>query len=326
MLSLLINQPEIRFERIAPALIDFPDGNSAIQQRGKLKLEQGAQGLALHIPQSGRGALRWSLSAPRTFDSLRLTGIISVGPVLPQARPGQQARLVLKQPLAEKPHNRLAIRWPGTEHRQHFDRVVNIRAPALPLYIDLALTTLSGRVVLHSLVVDGLTRRVWVESVRGLLLSTWIGLVLWTGWRLMRPVASLPRFLTWTVLGLTLIGILMPPAIRQVLENWLNLLFPLGKEFDSGLDVDTLGHFSLFATIAMLLFWTRADLGWLRLLCLLTALALATELMQLFIDGRQPDQYDVLIDLAGISAGLLLMGAVGQLKESCRGWSALPKV
>ncbi len=149
-----------------------------------------------------------------------------------------------------------------------------------------------------------------IELLRGLLLGGWIVLILWSAWWLTCPVPLLARWSLRAVLGLLLVGLLSPPEVLQAVKDRLVLLLSSGPLIEGGPDADALGHFGLFAGLAALLCLTRADLGRPRLLGLLAALAVATELMQLFVEGRQPDWRDVLVDLAGAAAGALLAGAI----------------
>lgn len=172
---------------------------------------------------------------------------------------------------------------------------------------------LAALVLLSLLVNQPAVRAEWsgIEWLRGLLLAAWIGLVVWTAWRVIRPTEWWVRTLTGSVLMLLLIGIIAPPDLLQIIKDWLAVLVSL-LSLESGpgvgLNVHALGHFGLFAVLAILLFLARADLGAWRLLGLLAGLAVATELMQLFVDGRYADWRDVLIDLAGVGLGVLLVG------------------
>lgn len=150
--------------------------------------------------------------------------------------------------------------------------------------------------------------------LRGVLLAVWIGLVIWTAWWLTRPVGPWLKVLTSGLLLSLLIGILLPPELLRAVIAGLLALMPSDATLTGRVNVPALGHFALFAGLAVLLFVGRADLGAWRLLGVLAGLAVATELMQFFVDGRQPDWRDVLIDMAGVGTGAIMVAIVGRLR------------
>lgn len=74
---------------------------------------------------------------------------------------------------------------------------------------------------------------------------------------------------------------------------------------------DVLGHFTVYAVLAALLYWALAGVSAPRpaLLALLIVLlyALSDEFHQSFVPGRNPDVFDVMTDVAGAAAALLLI-------------------
>jgi glycopeptide antibiotics resistance protein len=73
-------------------------------------------------------------------------------------------------------------------------------------------------------------------------------------------------------------------------------------------------HFGLFAAFTMLLFWARADFQPAPFLLPLAGFAVATELMQFLVDGRQPDAFDVMLNLAGIGTATLAAWGVSRMR------------
>ncbi len=74
---------------------------------------------------------------------------------------------------------------------------------------------------------------------------------------------------------------------------------------------DVLGHFTVYAVLAALLYWALAGVGASRpaLFALLIVLlyALSDEFHQSFVPGRNPDVFDVMTDVAGAAVALLLI-------------------
>jgi|GEM_PF-1540878 len=147
----------------------------------------------------------------------------------------------------------------------------------------------------------------WLIGLRWTLLGVWVALVLGTGWSLTRPVGVVLRWAVRLVLLALMVGLLLPPDLLRALTDLLAAFSGIDAANHTGPDLQVLGHFGLFAALAVLLFATRADLGWVRLTVLLAVLACVSELMQLFVDGRATDPWDVLLDLGGVGFGALLV-------------------
>lgn len=155
----------------------------------------------------------------------------------------------------------------------------------------------------------------WLIGLRWTLLGIWVALVLGTGWSLTRPVGAILRWLMRLVLLVLMTGLLLPPDLLRGLLELLAAILPMDSASGTGPDIQVFGHFGLFAALSVLLFATRADLGWLRLIVLLAALACVSELMQLFVEGRTTDLWDVLVDLAGVGVGALLVAGGALLRR-----------
>ena len=307
-LTLAVSDTALRFERVAPGLLTLADGDPAeLPGGGALLRKPLAEGLALQAQGRQRAGLRWERPAPQHLDKLRLAGSVTVNGGSPEARPWQRAQLHVVQPDLEHPTRRLVARWPAEATKERFDRLLTIPDPTRPLWIELTLTPLSGQVLLHRLEVDGLTTRPGIDALRWTLLAVWVAAALGTLGALARPMTPPLRFGVWTVLTVMLVGLLSPPELLQGIKDIVAILLPQGPPRGATPDAHVLGHFALFGALAILLFWGRTDLGWLRLAGLLAVLAGATELMQLLVDGRQADWHDVAVDLAGVGLAALLV-------------------
>jgi VanZ family protein len=317
-LTLLVNHPSVRFERVVQGLVSL-DGEHApakLPAVGGLKWEHRAEGILLRIENKPGGQLRWEQPRPDGLDKLRLVGRISVSGEAPEARPWQRAQLFVVQPDENRQKRLFVARWTETVTDEVFDRLVAIPDPSRPLWIELSLTPLSGQVVLHRLTVDGLATRPGIDESRLLLLTLWVGLILAILWHLARPMAPRVRDGLWVVLAFLFVGILSPPELLREIKDLLAILKPPGPSTGPELDVHVLGHFGLFGALGALLFWGRADLDSLKLLVLLVALAGVTELMQVLVDGRHADWRDVGVDLAGAFVGALSVEGLRRLGRS----------
>lgn len=306
--TVLANTSAVRFDRVAPALITIEAEHAPIDVLPtpiRLLLEPEPDGLRLSQSDDRWGRIRWEPQLTSDVDRLQVSGRVSVEDAGANQAIRHQARLVLVQPTDNRPLRRLIAGWPESVAQHQFDRIIRIMDPERPLWIDLILTPSSGTLVLHRLTVDGLATRLWVEAARWILLACWIGSILAILWHLSRPMPRPLQLSLWLVASALFIGLLASPEQLATLKDLLAALLPTDTEAAASLDVNLLGHFALFAALALVLFLGRADLGWLRLALVLAAMASATELMQLLVDGRQADPFDVLVDLVGAATGML---------------------
>lgn len=130
-------------------------------------------------------------------------------------------------------------------------------------------------------------------------------LVLVVAWHLARPMPSVWRLGFLLVVGLLLAGMTLPPeAIRAVaaaLHDW----WP--GPGDSNLvsqNSSAVAHLGLFALVSAWLCWWRADLRAWALVAMLGVLSVATEGLQLLVDGRYASILDVGLNLLGAAIGL----------------------
>lgn len=104
-------------------------------------------------------------------------------------------------------------------------------------------------------------------------------------------------------------------AVREFLQNFIDMLFPGGNISVSEHFVRKAAHFSEYALLgAMLLFTYRSytvKRFWFLIPALIAALVpFLDEGLQFFFDGRTPKFTDVCIDLAGTAVGMLFAWAV----------------
>ncbi len=318
--TLVVSAPSVRFQMAAPDLVSLPSGAPAptdpsLPARGHLIYQPVAEGLLLRVDGKRGGRLRWEHPASAQYDRLRITGAVTVTGIAPEIRPGQQARLLVIQPGEHRTISRLVEQWPTAVTDGRFDRIIKVPDPTLPLWITLAITSRSGQMVLHRLMVDGLAPRASVQGARWALLTVWIGLILGVLQHLARPMAQPLRVSLWATLASLLVGILAPPELLGAIKEFVAALLPFTPSITDGPDLNVYGHFTLFAALATLLLHGRPDLGWVKLVGLLAALAMVTELMQLLTDGRTADWIDTAVDLAGVGSAVLVVGFV---KRVCR--------
>lgn len=156
----------------------------------------------------------------------------------------------------------------------------------------------------------------WLAGLRWTLLAVWVMLILGAGWWLTRPAAPLMRALCLATLALLLAALLLPPSALAAISALLGDIVPFEPPRQGPVSTAALGHFGFFMVLATLVFAARLDLGWWRLFGILTGLAIISELLQFFVDGRHPSTLDVLIDLMGILFGAMLIGSAPWLRPA----------
>jgi hypothetical protein len=152
-----------------------------------------------------------------------------------------------------------------------------------------------------------------IEWLRGLVLAAWIGLLGAVLWWLSRPVPSARRRVLWALFVGLLLAMLVPPDWLRPIQDWVAGWLGLVSDITLRDSAPALVHFGLFAAFTMLLFWARADFQPTPFLLPLAGFAVATELMQFLVDGRQPDPFDVVLNLAGIGTAALAVWGVSRV-------------
>lgn len=148
--------------------------------------------------------------------------------------------------------------------------------------------------------------------VRWLLLAAWIGAVVGGVSFLLRAVPVRHRLFVWCALLLLLLGMVLPPEWLQAVSQWLGARFGPLPALDMGGVASALAHVALYAAFAASLLWVRGNQHPAGVLLALAGFAVATELMQLLVDGRSADPFDVALNLSGIAGGAIVAGVMAR--------------
>ena len=159
----------------------------------------------------------------------------------------------------------------------------------------------------------------WQGPVSVLLLVGWAVLLIWL---LLPACRGAPA---WKLLGSVLVGlavvVLGTGVSRAVIVPLMEpLVAALGLFSDaSGPElsrtVQKSGHFVAFFALTSALWWWRRPLaiGVPSIVLLGIAIAIGTEALQLYVDGRSPRLTDVVIDVVGIGSALLCVAVARPL-------------
>jgi hypothetical protein len=309
--TILLDHPHIRFRLVDPAIVELSESSNQTLDsatRGALVWAREADGFHLRLNGGRAGRLRWDHATAGTIDRVRVRALVSVDGVQADSIPADRPTLFILQPGGEPSGYRMIARWHESTAPEHLDRILPLPDPRQSLRVILALASPTQSVVIHRLTIDGLATRPWIEVLRWGLLAGWLILIVSAAERLSRPMDLAYRKRLWWVLALLVAGLLAPPEMLETVKTLLDhLALPWSDEDGGNLDLNVIGHFTLFGLLALVAFQGRADLGLLRMTGVLAALAVATELMQHLVDGRRADGYDVLVDVAGVAAAALIL-------------------
>lgn len=165
---------------------------------------------------------------------------------------------------------------------------------------------------------------------RWLLLAGWLFAGVWLGLPLLlASLRSRQHAIVLLLVAGIVLGVCLPHDVKTLLGD---ALWPVKPKMEDGvgrlaldaqffntliglpkLDVFKIGHFLLFALLAMTFASSKPyRLSLATMLGYLVLLATTSELLQLFIPGRSSQLTDILLDLTGALCGLLLF-ALGRL-------------
>lgn len=139
-------------------------------------------------------------------------------------------------------------------------------------------------------------------AINALVLVMVLGVTAWLAWG-RRPLAAVSLVLTSLVFSAALFlpGRQVRTMFGTTLVGWA---YRVAGELPW--TVGDMAHFLGFAWMALLLWWLRPDLRVLRVMGVLVLLAVFSELVQGVLDWREAHASDVLVNLAGAVAGLVL--------------------
>jgi hypothetical protein len=107
---------------------------------------------------------------------------------------------------------------------------------------------------------------------------------------------------------------LLPPDWLRPIQDWVADWLGLVADVRLRARDQRWCTLACFAAFTMLLFWARADFKPTPFLLPLAGFAVATELMQFLVEGRQPDPFDVALNLAGIGTAALAAWGVSRMR------------
>jgi hypothetical protein len=248
--------------------------------------------------------------------------------VVPGAKPWETTRVVIfpltseGAPRYDVPHTLALLN--GTTPWEKFGQIFRVPAENAAVSVFIQLLNASGTLEVRSITLRSAIENPSYTIWRHALMLAWFIAGLWAIWPLLRTAhREIGRIGILVIGSMILVGVLMPASVkRAITPSWLlpprETPGPFRADFfsvavpfrfdllPSELNIYKLVHLLLFALIGFLLI-TRRPYGIpIRVQIGIIALfALATEAMQILASGRGGSLSDVLIDLFGVSCGLL---------------------
>jgi hypothetical protein len=299
-------------------------GSAAITAPGEITLHAGER-------ERGAGvAVRQWLASPRHYGLLRLSGELKAHDIQAGERFWHKGRLVLAsfdaaERMLRVPH--VVVDLEGTRSWQTYEAVFHIPATARRLQIGVQLIGATGSVTVRNLSLRAVEERGSYPLYRQLGITLWavtlLGLALSyrSQWR-WNP----PYLLMYAATAGIFVGTLMPVEWKLVLEThieaalircmpWLGSFTDTDRHGDPTL-FSKLGHVLLFGLLAVALRWAYPQQRLVEGVMVLLLLALISEVLQFFVEGRLPQVNDWLLDGIGLLTGVALFEAASMIHHA----------
>jgi len=297
-----------------------PHGISTIvPAAGSVRLHSEIPVTSVKITQYVPGAARYPL--------LRLSCDIKTQNVAEGQERWMTARVLLVshdsqgKPMYHLPHT--LINLSGSHNWEHHEAVFKIDASTASISVSAQLAYAIGTMWVKNPSLRPVTQMDSFYMLRTMAAFLWAAVILWIVAPLIRMALGNTQRATVIALAVVIaLGALMPVALKIRIGSSLfpgDSISELHDAYpDAALfkftpllpapDIFKAGHFILFVMLAAAAFSRGAyPESRARLLSFLLLFALVTEVLQLFVGGRGAQLGDLVIDTAGIAAGLMLL-------------------
>lgn len=293
-------------------------------------VQDSTDSIRLHLSDPDTSVnLLFVINSPQRFALLRLSGDLKTENVVAGEKSWERARLLLssydeRHKTLPVPHKVAALE--GTNSWRPYSKVFSVSPDADLLRARVQLLRATGTMWVRNLQLHEVTISPLYHYGRYLIFTLWSAFILWLltpYWRSRRLVSRKGLLPLLTLLAATLGGILMPGNLKiRILawgNHWLKDTFNLSSPLSGSaatsatallpwFDVTKAGHFFLFALLGAVFVMLRPDRRSKYIVRDLLMLAAASELLQLFVNGRSAQVTDWLIDTGGILLGMWCAG------------------
>jgi len=270
---------------------------------------------------------------------VRLSGIISSQQIKAGKKNWHKGRLLLAS-LDEHgkwlPVSHEVISLTGNNPEQHYEHIFTISPAAKELRVTIQLNHCTGAMTARELSLRPVSQTPYHPWLKWSLLTLWLLFLL----RMLTPPPGadhgrIMKFLVYAVAGLIIVGTFMPSQYKEELKQTVeNQSAPItgiaGKiikqdhqpselPHDPEYNIDKISHFAIFLLFALLRLRLVGPRRIGQVLVEILILAGASELMQLYADGRSALLTDVVIDYSGGLFGIGLAGIIGKKQQGHEG-------
>lgn len=322
-----------RYEPIGPELLVDPTFGQGlvhwtVSGRGAAHVADDVVILQAARP-SADVAVRQTIAEPGRYRLLRLEGMLEARSIRPGAQFFHKGRLALvsfdaHQRMLPVPH--VVVDLTGTQSWRNYQGVFRVPEAARELRVSVQLIGATGELAVKRLSLRELREREVYTALRWIWLTGWMIALVWLGLPLRSRLRwSRAHALAYAVGFGVFVAVLLPADLKVALEIGIGEILirrfagEAGAPWLVGGSIDKLGHVLFFALLALVArrAWAREPRAGLVLGLLL--LALVSEVLQFFVDGRLPRLTDFLIDGAGLALGLGLYELLQSLRRvACR--------
>jgi hypothetical protein len=312
-----------RYQPVGPELLVDPAFSAGLlhwEQSGRGAAQVAVDGvLRLQVDERGAGvAVRQSVAEPGRYTLLRLSGKLKSEEIRPGSRFWQRGRLVLvsfdsNQRMLPVPH--LVADLAGTQPWETYQAVFRVPAEVRMLKVSVQLIGATGVLVAKNLSLRAVVERSTYPLCRQLGLLIWLLGLIWIAlpW-LFRLRYDGPHLLMMLAIIGIFAGTLMPAPLKFAIETEIGTVFSelteaavdhSGESWAGSPATSAVGHVLFFLLLAVAARWAAPQQPRRGLLLGLLGLALVSEVLQFFVEGRQPRLHDFYLDSLSVLAGLV---------------------
>lgn len=294
----------------------------------QLKIEKNSLILTNRNPEKGLTVWR-KLDNGNGIDKLRLEAQLETIDVVRGDKNWEMARLVLLQFINNEPQYRnphVVAALEGTNPKHTYSKIFSVSPGATDIKVIVQLANSTGTfnvsdVLLHKVVQS----EKYISAKRGILAGWMMFFVVFIFSHIKSRGYLIAKILFVVAVVAIVAGTSMPGDLKEdikgsVVAEVSEVMSPIQTSvsggasrvgfFNHSVDITKVGHFFLFGILALGLVLLNSSGNTVRILIDVFMLAVGTEILQMFVEGRSALAMDVMIDMGGAVSFLLLFTMV----------------
>ncbi|MDH5644375.1 MAG: VanZ family protein [Candidatus Heimdallarchaeota archaeon] len=325
-----------RFEVLDKKLLNDPLFHKIEQNwhysKNKVFLEKREENSVKLISHNNEGITYFSQRVKKedNFELLRLSLDAKTKNVVLADKHWKSARVVLimydkgNRPMYHFPHVLFSLH--GENNWERYEKIFRINKNTEEVMIAAQLINVSGEMWVRNIRLESVKEKEIFIIYKISLALLWVLVILWIVASLIKHIVfSMTGFLTMFIIICIAVAVLLPQSIISVIsmeissdnivaglaEKYFEPAITLIKQANTTQEVTfslyKFGHFCMFFILTFLLdLEKKFKITTIRLFCYTSILALGTEVLQLFSDGRTAQLSDFIIDISGIITALVV--------------------